>query len=90
MGDAQVPGTRYSLNTIVVDCGANSHETSEGGCECEEGFAGDGKTCGDDADMDGVPDADLDCKGDKCKKDNCPDVPNSEQEDQDKDDLGDK
>ena len=55
----------------------------------KEGFAGDGKTCGDDADMDGVPDADLDCKGDKCKKDNCPDVPNSEQEDQDKDDLGD-
>ena len=40
--------------------------------------------------MDGVPDDDLDCEDQKCKKDNCPDVPNSEQEDIDQDGLGDR
>ena len=59
-------------------------------CKCNQGFAGDGKTCGADNDMDGVPDVDIDCEDEKCKKDNCPKVPNSEQEDIDADGLGDK
>jgi len=72
-------------------------------CKCTIGWAGDGQECGRDTDLDGSPDQNLKCAdelltrinfigdGDarNCLKDNCPAVPNSGQEDQDGDGIGD-
>eukprot|EP00058_Branchiostoma_floridae_P004014 XP_002589502.1 hypothetical protein BRAFLDRAFT_88361 [Branchiostoma floridae] len=59
--------------------------------KCEVGWAGsqDGLTCGLDGDQDGYPIAPLSCNGTGCKKDNCPGIPNSGQEDTDGDGMGD-
>ncbi|CAG7837255.1 unnamed protein product, partial [Allacma fusca] len=58
-------------------------------CKCKIGWAGDGKTCGPDRDLDGWPDYDLGCSDKKCRKDNCVNTPNSGQEDADNDGIGD-
>ncbi|KAL5007409.1 hypothetical protein ScPMuIL_016215 [Solemya velum] len=58
-------------------------------CECKEGYAGTGKYCGIDTDLDGHPDISLECADWGCKMDNCKYIPNSGQEDVDGDQMGD-
>ncbi|XP_072157864.1 cartilage oligomeric matrix protein [Bemisia tabaci] len=58
-------------------------------CKCKVGWAGDGRTCGPDIDLDGWPDYDLGCQDPRCRKDNCVNIPNSGQEDADGDQMGD-
>lgn len=53
------------------------------------GYAGNGTVCGRDSELDGFPDQQLACSERQCKADNCPDVPNSGQEDADGDGIGD-
>ncbi|KAL8589105.1 hypothetical protein ACOMHN_017268 [Nucella lapillus] len=58
-------------------------------CQCNVGYAGDGKMCSRDSDLDGIPDEELPCSDRRCRKDNCMKVPNSGQEDADGDGIGD-
>ncbi|KAM3855759.1 cartilage oligomeric matrix protein [Vipera latastei] len=58
-------------------------------CKCIVGWAGNGYICGRDTDIDGFPDEQLRCNDEKCQKDNCVTVPNSGQEDADRDGIGD-
>ncbi|XP_050766353.1 cartilage oligomeric matrix protein [Gymnogyps californianus] len=58
-------------------------------CVCLVGWAGNGYICGKDTDIDGVPDEKQRCSDKKCRKDNCVTVPNSGQEDADRDGIGD-
>lgn len=58
-------------------------------CVCNVGYAGDGHECGPDRDLDKYPDYELSCNSPFCRKDNCPTVANSGQEDADNDGLGD-
>lgn len=58
-------------------------------CRCRVGWAGDGRLCGTDRDLDGWPDASLPCAHRRCRADNCPGTPNSGQEDADGDGTGD-
>lgn len=57
--------------------------------QCKAGWAGDGEQCGLDSDGDSWPDETLNCTGHHCIRDNCPSKPNSGQEDENKDGLGD-
>ncbi|BFY98419.1 hypothetical protein BsWGS_01459 [Bradybaena similaris] len=58
-------------------------------CQCAVGYAGDGKECARDTDLDGFPDIELSCDDRRCRQDNCVLIPNSGQEDADKDGIGD-
>ncbi|XP_025771676.1 cartilage oligomeric matrix protein [Puma concolor] len=58
-------------------------------CVCAVGWAGNGLVCGRDTDLDGFPDEKLRCPERQCRKDNCVTVPNSGQEDVDRDGIGD-
>ncbi|XP_019635900.1 PREDICTED: uncharacterized protein LOC109478676 [Branchiostoma belcheri] len=58
-------------------------------CECETGQGGDGYRCSRDTDQDGWPDEPLSCLTRNCAQDNCPLDPNSGQEDNDGDTMGD-
>ncbi|CAH1238208.1 THBS3 [Branchiostoma lanceolatum] len=58
-------------------------------CGCETGQGGDGYRCSRDTDQDGWPDEHLSCLTRNCAQDNCPQDPNSGQEDNDGDTMGD-
>lgn len=74
-------------------CQANAQCSSTGAgrykCTCKEGFAGDGEECEVDPDLDNIPFKGLSCTLPNCRKDNCPSVPNTGQEDNDGDTDGD-
>ncbi|XP_014275150.3 cartilage oligomeric matrix protein [Halyomorpha halys] len=77
-------GTRCDQNS---ECIRTSYDRYT--CKCKVGWAGDGKHCASDRDLDGWPDYDLRCSSPRCRKDNCPHIPNSGQEDADQDQIGD-
>ncbi|XP_052065558.1 uncharacterized protein LOC127705275 [Mytilus californianus] len=58
-------------------------------CQCKTGWAGNGYICGEDPDQDGVPTLTISCTGPSCRRDNCANDPNSGQEDNDNDGMGD-
>uniref|UniRef100_A0AAY5KU52 Thrombospondin 3 n=1 Tax=Esox lucius TaxID=8010 RepID=A0AAY5KU52_ESOLU len=76
-------------------CDSNAHciieRNGEVSC-CNVGWAGNGNTCGTDTDIDGYPDHSLPCMDNHkhCKQDNCVLTPNSGQEDEDNDGIGDQ
>jgi len=57
-------------------------------CRCKPGLAGNGFLCETDEDMDGLPDKALNCSDPRCAKDNCKNIPNTDQEDFDKNGVG--
>lgn len=75
------------------ECDANAECMLTGGnkfkCKCRVGWAGNGLICGIDSDIDGWSDVQLNCTDAKCKADNCPKVPNSGQDDINKNGVGD-
>lgn len=56
--------------------------------QCVNGWAGDGFICAADPDQDGIPTETQDCSEYTCRRDNCPNIPNSGQEDNDQDWIG--
>ncbi|XP_022099461.1 uncharacterized protein LOC110984001 isoform X2 [Acanthaster planci] len=71
-------------NATCISTGAGTYV-----CECNNGWAGNGVYCGIDTDLDGRPEMTLLCSDLACKADNCPQHPNSGQEDADDDHIGD-
>ncbi|XP_077570797.1 thrombospondin-4-B-like isoform X2 [Stigmatopora nigra] len=86
-------GTRFCPNGQPNPCDANGEcvvqRDGSISCACGVGWAGNGYKCGKDIDIDGYPDEPLNCLENNCNKDNCVFVPNSGQEDADKDGVGD-
>lgn len=58
-------------------------------CECHSDYAGNGLLCAEDFDIDGFPDVQLNCSEKECRKDNCPQIKNTDQADLDEDGIGD-
>ncbi|RWS24764.1 cartilage oligomeric matrix protein-like protein, partial [Leptotrombidium deliense] len=93
----QTIGCRLQLQGACPDgtqCDANADCFRHRGhsryyCRCKVGFSGDGFMCAADSDGDGWPDERLNCRHPRCKGDNCPRMPNSGQEDADRDGIGD-
>uniref|UniRef100_A0A8D0A4N5 Thrombospondin 4a n=1 Tax=Sander lucioperca TaxID=283035 RepID=A0A8D0A4N5_SANLU len=86
-------GTRLCPNGQPNPCDANANCVVERdgsiSCACGVGWAGNGYVCGKDTDIDAYPDNKLQCRDTNCEKDNCVFVPNSGQEDADRDGMGD-
>ncbi|XKL67531.1 hypothetical protein PGB90_003022 [Kerria lacca] len=78
-------GSQCNFNAECVKAEENNYK-----CKCREGWAGNGKECGRDTDLDGWPDNNLQCEENLCHQDNCIFIPNSGQEDKDNDGIGDK
>uniref|UniRef100_A0A3Q1JXP9 Thrombospondin 4a n=1 Tax=Anabas testudineus TaxID=64144 RepID=A0A3Q1JXP9_ANATE len=95
----QVKGCKPAIscgNSLTNPCDVNAQcfveRDGSVSCQCGIGWAGNGYLCGKDTDIDGYPDEKLKCKDANCKKvtnDNCVFVPNSGQEDADRDGHGD-
>ncbi|XP_049722692.1 thrombospondin-4 isoform X1 [Elephas maximus indicus] len=77
------------LNPCSVNAQCVEEKQGDVTCVCGVGWAGDGYICGKDVDIDSYPDEELPCSTRNCKKDNCKYVPNSGQEDADRDGIGD-
>ncbi|XP_045352785.1 thrombospondin-4 [Leopardus geoffroyi] len=77
------------LNPCSVNAQCIEERQGDVTCVCGIGWAGDGYICGKDVDIDSYPDEELPCSARNCKKDNCKYVPNSGQEDADRDGIGD-
>nr|XP_036856450.1 thrombospondin-4 [Manis javanica] len=77
------------LNPCSVNAQCTQERQGDVTCVCGVGWAGDGYICGKDVDIDSYPDEELPCSARNCKKDNCKYVPNSGQEDADRDGVGD-
>ncbi|XP_032371559.1 thrombospondin-4a [Etheostoma spectabile] len=86
-------GIRLCPNGQPNPCDANANCVVERdgsiSCVCGVGWAGNGYVCGKDTDIDAYPDSKLQCRDNNCEKDNCVFVPNSGQEDADRDGMGD-
>uniref|UniRef100_A0A3Q2CYC6 Thrombospondin 4a n=1 Tax=Cyprinodon variegatus TaxID=28743 RepID=A0A3Q2CYC6_CYPVA len=86
-------GTRLCPNGQPNPCDINGECIVERdgsiSCVCGVGWAGNGYVCGKDTDIDAYPDDKLLCRDNNCNKDNCVFVPNSGQEDADRDGSGD-
>ncbi|KAI3372910.1 hypothetical protein L3Q82_023353 [Scortum barcoo] len=86
-------GTRLCPNGQPNPCDPNAECVVERdgtiSCVCGVGWAGNGYVCGRDTDIDAYPDSELRCRDNNCKQDNCVFVPNSGQEDADRDGMGD-
>ncbi|KAG7489173.1 thrombospondin-4-B-like [Solea senegalensis] len=86
-------GSRLCPNGQISPCDTHANCVVERdgsiGCVCGVGWAGNGYMCGKDTDIDGYPDAQLHCRNNNCRQDNCVFVPNSGQEDADRDAIGD-
>lgn len=78
-----------SINTCHEHADCNILRGGIKVCECKVGWAGNGTICGRDKDIDGFPDFELPCEEDSCRQDNCPEIPNSGQENVDGDAYGD-
>ncbi|KAL3841579.1 hypothetical protein ACJMK2_019700, partial [Sinanodonta woodiana] len=85
------PGNFCALGAWTCDKSASCLYIAPGKyrCECNAGYAGNGKLCYRDSDNDGYPDKSLPCTDWGCKRDNCVVVANSNQEDADGDQIGD-
>uniref|UniRef100_A0A665WD55 Thrombospondin 4a n=1 Tax=Echeneis naucrates TaxID=173247 RepID=A0A665WD55_ECHNA len=85
-------GTRLCPNGQPNPCDPNAEciVARDGtiGCVCGVGWAGNGYKCGKDTDIDAYPDYNLQCRDNSCREDNCVFVPNSGQEDADRDGMG--
>ncbi|XP_028314380.1 thrombospondin-4a [Gouania willdenowi] len=86
-------GSRLCPNGKPNPCNAHAECVVERdgsiSCLCGVGWAGSGYVCGKDTDIDGYPDVKLQCSERSCLQDNCVFVPNSGQEDADRDGVGD-
>lgn len=92
--DRSRPDTRTILCPDGTKCSEHAFCVKRKGsvqfrCRCKIGWAGNGKICGVDSDLDGYADRELSCVEQQCRQDNCPTVPNSGQEDGDGDRVGD-
>jgi len=76
-------------HTCQVNAQCSSTGAGKYKCTCRDGFAGDGEECELDPDLDAIPVKGLSCTLPNCRKDNCPSVPNTGQEDNDGDTDGD-
>nr|AXL14330.1 mega-thrombospondin [Nematostella vectensis] len=85
------PGDLCTNGTHTCHADATCTQTAAGKykCVCKNGFGGNGEECNPDQDFDAIPDVGLSCTLSNCRKDNCPVVPNTGQEDNDSDTEGD-
>ncbi|XP_012272103.1 cartilage oligomeric matrix protein isoform X2 [Orussus abietinus] len=84
------PGVCPDLNICHTKASCRHFGGGRYECKCNVGWAGNGYHCNPDTDADSYPDKEIpNCTDPRCKADNCPNHPNSGQEDADGDGKGD-